>query len=86
MRSMGTTMDWTVKDNMINGLLLCETFTSRRRRHTQRRIFIFGALGYFKLGALLEGSRRLMSYNLAIHVLAIFTEKVVPVHNHITLF
>jgi len=27
----------------------------------QRRIFIFGALGYFKPGALLEGLRRLMS-------------------------
>jgi len=24
----------------------------------QRRIFIFGALGYFKLGVLLEGSRQ----------------------------
>jgi len=35
----------------------------------QRRIFIFGAPGYFKLGALLEGLRRLMSYKLALHVL-----------------
>jgi len=26
-------------------------------RNMQRRIFIFGALGYFKLGALLEGLR-----------------------------
>ena len=34
----------------------------------QRRIFIFRALGYFKLGAFLEGSRRLMSYKLALHV------------------
>jgi len=31
----------------------------------QRRIFIFRALGYFQLGALLEGLRRLMSYKLA---------------------
>jgi len=28
----------------------------------QRRIFIFGAIGYFKLGALLKGLRCLMSY------------------------
>ena len=53
---------------------------------SQRRIFIFGALGYFKLGALLEGSRRLMSYKLALQVLAIFTEQVVPVQKHIALF
>jgi len=33
--------------------------------HIQRRIFIFGALGYFKLGALLEGLRRLMSYKIS---------------------
>jgi len=42
----------------------------------QRRIFIFGAIGYFKLGALLEGSRGLMSYKLALHVLAIFVNKL----------
>jgi len=52
----------------------------------QRRIFIFGTLGYFKLGALLEGSRRLMSYKLGLQALATFTEKVVPIHKHITLF
>jgi len=45
-------------------------------------MFIFGALGYFKLGALLEG----MSYKLALHVLVTFTEQVVPIHKHITLF
>jgi len=32
----------------------------------QRRGFIFGALGYLKLGALLEGLQRLMSYKLAL--------------------
>jgi len=52
----------------------------------QRRIFIFLARGYFKLGVFLEGSRRLMSYKLALYVLATFTEQVVPVRNHITLF
>ena len=53
----------------------------------QRRSFIFGALGYFKLGTLLlEGLRRMMSYKLALHVLVTFTEKVVPIHKHITLF
>jgi len=52
---------------------------------TQRRIFIFGSLGYFNLGALLEGLRRLMSYKLALHVLVTFTEQVVPIHNHIML-
>jgi len=35
----------------------------------QGRIFIFGALGYSKLGALLEGLQRLMSYKLALHML-----------------
>jgi len=48
----------------------------------QRRIFIFGALGYFKLGALMEG----MSYKLALHVLVTFIEQVVLIHKHITLF
>jgi len=38
----------------------------------QRRIFIFGFLGYFKFEALLEGSLRLMSYKLALHVLVTF--------------
>jgi len=52
----------------------------------QRRIFIFGALGYFKLGTLLEGSQKLMSYKSALHVLATFIEQVVPIHNHSTLF
>jgi len=45
----------------------------------QGRIFIFGALGYFKLGAPLEGLQRLMSYKSALHVLATFTEQVVPI-------
>ena len=52
----------------------------------QRRIFIFGALGYFKLGAILDGLRRLTSYKLALHVLVTLTEQVVPIHKHITLF
>jgi len=40
----------------------------------QRRIFIFEALvGYWKLGALLEGLRRLMSYKLSQHVLVTST-------------
>jgi len=46
----------------------------------QRRIFIFGVLGYFKLGALPEG----MSYKLTLHVFVTFTEKVIPIHKHIT--
>jgi len=48
--------------------------------------FSVWALGYFKLRALLESSRRLMSYELALHVLAAFTEQVVPIHSHVTLF
>jgi len=52
----------------------------------QRRIFIIGALGYFKLEAHLEGLRRLMLYKLALHVLVTFTEQVVSIHKHITLF
>ena len=46
----------------------------------QGRIFIFGALGYFKLGAPLEG----MSYKLAQHLLVTFTGQVVPIHKHVT--
>jgi len=60
-------------------LLICKD-------QSQRRIFIFGALGYFKLRALLEGLRPLMSYKLAQCVLAAFTEQVVPIPKHITLF
>jgi len=52
----------------------------------QGRIFIFVALGDFKLGVPVEGLRRLMSYKSALHVLAIFTEQVVLIHKHITLF
>ena len=48
----------------------------------QRRIFIFGALGYFKLGALMEG----MSYKLALHVLVTFIKQVVAIYKQITLF
>jgi len=55
-------------------------------RWRQRRIFIFGALGYFKLVSLLEGLRRLMSYKLALCVVVTFIEQVVPIHKHITLF
>jgi len=51
----------------------------------QRRIFIFGALGYFKLVAFLEGLRRLMSYQLALHGLVTLNEQVVPIHKHITV-
>jgi len=54
--------------------------------YLQGRIFTFGALVYFKLGVLLEGLRRLMSYKLALHVLVTFTEQVVPIQKHITLF
>jgi len=39
-------------------------------RDNQRQTFIFGALGHFKLGVLLESLRRLMSNKLALHVLA----------------
>jgi len=53
--------------------------------HKQRRIFIFGAPGYFKSGALLEGLRQLMmSYKLALHVLVTFTEQVVPIRKYIS--
>jgi len=51
----------------------------------QRQIFIFGALCFLKFVALLEGLRRLMLYNLALHVLVTFTEQVVPIHKHITM-
>ena len=44
--------------------------------------------GYFKLGTLLEGLRvrRLMSCKIALHALVTFTEQVVPIQKHITLF
>jgi len=51
----------------------------------QGRILLFGALGYFNWGPL-EGLRLPMSYKSEVHVLAEFTEKVVPIHKHITLF
>ena len=51
----------------------------------QRRSFIFGVQGYLKLGVLLEGLRRLMSYKVALHVLVTFTGLVVPIHKHITV-
>jgi len=38
-----------------------------------------GPYGYFKLGALLESLRRPMSYKLALHVHAAFTEQVLPI-------
>jgi len=52
----------------------------------QRRIFNFGALGYLKLRARLEGLRWLMSYKLAPYMLDTITEQVVPIHKHNTLF
>jgi len=52
----------------------------------QRRIFIFEALDCFKLGAPLEGLRRLMSYKLALHVHVTFTEHVVPIYKHVASF
>ena len=33
MRSIGRSMDWTLKDNMVNGLFLCATLTIRSRVH-----------------------------------------------------
>jgi len=52
----------------------------------QRRIFVFEALGCFKLGALLEGLRRLLSYRLALRVHVTFTEQVVPIYKHVASF
>ena len=34
MRSMGRTMDWTIKDNMVKGLFFCSTLTSCGRGDT----------------------------------------------------
>jgi len=44
------------------------------------------SLGYFKLGVLPEGLRRLMANKSALHVLVTLTEQVVPLHKHIILF
>ena len=64
-----------------------EVLAARRwSTYVQTRIFIFGALGYLKLGSLLEGLRRLMLYKLALYVLDTITEQVVPNHKHNTLF
>jgi len=41
----------------------------KKHNNRRRRIFNFGVHGYFELGALLDGLRRLMSYKLALHVL-----------------
>jgi len=63
-------------------MFLCYlTGTHGEDGHTEAK-FHFGALGCLKLGALLE----CMSYKLALHVHVVLTEKVVTVHNHITLF
>jgi len=48
--------------------------------------FHFRSPRLFHIGAVLEGSQRLMSYKLAPHVLVTFTEQVVPIYKHITLF
>ena len=34
-QSMKRLMDWTLKDNMVDGLLFCTTLTGRREGHTQ---------------------------------------------------
>jgi len=31
---MGRSMDWTLKDNMVDGVLFCATLTGRRGGHT----------------------------------------------------
>ena len=33
-QSMGRSMDWTLEDDMVDGLFFCATLTGRRRRHT----------------------------------------------------
>jgi len=33
-QSIGMSMDWTLEDNMVDGLIPCTTFTSRRGGHT----------------------------------------------------
>jgi len=35
MRSIGSSMDWTLKNNMVNGLYFCATLTSSRRGQKQ---------------------------------------------------
>ena len=34
MQSMGRLMDWTLEDNMVDGLFFCATLTGRRGSHT----------------------------------------------------
>jgi len=34
MQSIGRSMDWTLEDNMVDGLFLCATLTGRRGGHT----------------------------------------------------
>jgi len=34
MQSMVKSMDWTLEDNMVDGLFFCTTLTGRRRGHT----------------------------------------------------
>jgi len=68
----------------VHGNLHSYKLHSRSLCCIQGRIFIFGAQGYFNLGAPLEGLQQLMSYKSAIHVLATFTEQVIPNHKYIT--
>jgi len=43
-------------------------------------------LGYFKLGAIVEGFGRLTSYKFTLHVLVTFTKQVVPIHKLYLLY
>jgi len=60
------------------GPFQCSSIFFPRLAFRKRQIFIFGAVSYFKLEALLEGSRRLMSYKLPLHLLVTLTENFVP--------
>jgi len=63
-------------------LLICFRSTSGL---SQEANFHFRGPKLFKIGILLEGLRRLMSYKLTLHVLITFTEQVVPVHKDTTV-
>ena len=59
---------------------------SQPRGHWQQRwIFIFGAVGFFKSGAFWKFGDS-WCHTTRLHVLVTFTEQVVPIHKHITLF
>jgi len=87
--SISTFLTLAVSDFLTTGKFNLPTPATTFSFHlwsSQGRIFISGAISYFKLTPPLEGLQQLTSYKSALHVLATFTEQVVTIHKYIPLF